>query len=212
MLFSASFALTVVSSLTRLVSSALIPGADSPVFYLLGDDAFGDTFKPLRLTGQHGVATLTGEAPLALLYFINGSLVAQDPSGGSTSSHLYHPYLDFSTPSPSFLSTLYPANKTEPYPGECGPSGRLMFVQDIDGVHGSGRKKVEKENGCAQFETFSLFSDRMDARLGAKLIFNTNLTEFYACGSLRDIVHKSDASDMPIDCDTVVHLFTLPTV
>ena len=124
---------------------------------------------------------------MAMLYFINKTLVAQDPIGGSTSNLLYHPYIDFSLPSPSYLSSIYPVNRTTPNFGECGPSGRLMFVQDEDGVVGSGQKRVEAENPCAQFSTFGLFSDRMDNQLGAKLIFNTNLTEFWACGLQRDV-------------------------
>ena len=141
----------------------------------------------MRLTGQHLVATLSGDGPIAEFYYINNTLVAQDPIGGSTSPLLYRPYIDFTLPSPSYLSGLYPVNTTTPNPGECGPSGMLKFVQDEDGVWGSGRQRIEAENGCAQFDTFGLFSDRMDAQLGAKLIFNTNLTDFYACGSQRDV-------------------------
>jgi len=40
---------------------------------------------------------------------------------------------------------------------------------------------------CAAFERFFLFSDRMDQQLGAKLVLNTNLTVFWACGQGRDV-------------------------
>ena len=36
---------TLAAMLASLVSAALIPHADTPVFYLVGDDPFGDTFK-----------------------------------------------------------------------------------------------------------------------------------------------------------------------
>ncbi|KAF6754054.1 hypothetical protein DFP72DRAFT_388722 [Ephemerocybe angulata] len=212
MLFSTSAALSVLATLPRLVSSALIPHADSPVFYLMGMDPYGDNFLPLRYTGQHGVATLTGSGPIAMLYQINGTIVGQDELRGSTSPKLYHPYVDFSLPSPAYLSPVYPVNLTTPNFGECGPSGRLMFVQDVDGVHESGVEKVKHENPCAEFEPFTLFSDRMDAQLGAKLVFRTNLTFFWACGNLRDIVYKTNDEDMPDDCVTMVQLFTLPVV
>ncbi|TEB39543.1 hypothetical protein FA13DRAFT_1723756 [Coprinellus micaceus] len=200
-----SLAISALAALPKLVSSALIPNADTPVFFLVGLDSFGDSLKPMRLTGQHGVATLTGEDPIAQFYF-------HERHPRSTSPYLYRPYIDFTLPSPSYLSGLYPVNRTVPNPGECGPSGMLKFVQDEDGVWGSGRQRIEQENGCAQFDTFELFSDRMDAQLGAKLIFNTNLTDFYACGSQRDIVYKLEPENMPSDCPVVIQLFTLPVV
>lgn len=254
--------IALLNGIAQRVASSLIPHADSPVFYLLGDDPYGDNFLPLRLTGQHAVATLTGAGPVAMLYQINGSIVGQDPKRGATSPLLYHPYIDFSLPSPAYLAPLYPTDLTVPSPGECGPSGRLKFVQDtwlgssfpsyentfdngifdIDdpdyasnylispldgkpiigypgglagiaqGFISSGRERVEKRNPCARFDGFALFSDRMDAQLGAKLIWGTNLTEFYACGNGRDIVYKSGLPDMPVDCVTPVQLFTFPVV
>lgn len=136
-----------------------------------------------------------------MLYYINNTLVAQDPIGGSTSPLLYHPYIDFSLPSPSYLSSLYPVNTTTPNFGECGPSGMLKFVQDEDGIPGSGRARIVAVNPCARFDTFGLFSDRKDAQLGAKLIFNTNLTDFYACGNQRDVSY-------PLSLDCGWHLTT----
>lgn len=182
---------TLSAALPSIVSAALIPHADTPVFYLVGDDPFGDTFKvsrglilshdhgvqsfpaqPLRLTGQHMSATLTGEGPIAMIYIINGTFVAEDPVKGPTSPLLYHPYVDFSVPGSS----------------DCGASGPLMFVQDPN------RDSVAS-NPCAAFSNFFLFSDRMDNQLGAKLILNSNLTSFYACGNARDVSFSSFSLD-----------------
>ncbi|RXW20961.1 hypothetical protein EST38_g4897 [Candolleomyces aberdarensis] len=189
MRFITKAVLSLAAVLPGIVSAALIPNADTPVFYLVGDDPVGDTFKPLRLTGQHLTATLTGEGPIAMIYIINGTFVAEDPVKGSTSPFLYHPYVDFSIPGSS----------------DCGTSGPLMFIQDPN------RDSVAS-NPCAAFSNFFLFSDRMDNQLGAKLVLNSNLTSFYACGNTRDIVYKANVTNEPVDCSTPVQLYTLPVV
>jgi hypothetical protein len=40
-----SLAISALAALPKLVSSALIPNADTPVFFLVGLDSFGDSLK-----------------------------------------------------------------------------------------------------------------------------------------------------------------------
>ncbi|TFK19852.1 hypothetical protein FA15DRAFT_708603 [Coprinopsis marcescibilis] len=185
---SAALLSCLAAAVPGFVSAALIPNADTPVFYLVAADPYteNDTFLPLRLYGNNGQATLTGYGPIAKLYYINNTLVGEDPIGAD-SPNLFHPYVDFKGDD-----------------GACGaPSGPFMFIQD------SNRSSA---SNCAAWGTFFLFSDRMDAQLGAKLQLNNNLTSFYSCGKNRDIYYKQDVSDAPVDCTVPVQLYTLPVV
>ncbi|EAU83659.1 hypothetical protein CC1G_05563 [Coprinopsis cinerea okayama7 len=191
----------------RSASAALIPNADTPVFYLVATDPYteNDTFMPLRLFGWTNQSTLTGIGPIAKLYFINDTLVAEDPVNGAASPYLYRPYVDFSVKPGRDDNGDYDASQDD---DDCSASsGPLIFIQENrpDGT-------TLDSPPCAAFGTFFLFSDRMDAQLGAKLQLNNNLTSFYSCGKDRDIYYKMDVSDEPVDCTVPVQLYTLPVV
>ncbi|KAF8326938.1 hypothetical protein F5887DRAFT_1084098 [Amanita rubescens] len=99
-----------VLCLISLVGGLVLPGADTPLFYLVSSNAHSTHFnlRPLRI-GTGNLATLTGSGPIGKFYFIQGQFLAADPSG---SSNNYTPFISGS-----------------PIGVGCTSFGRLEFVQ-----------------------------------------------------------------------------------
>ncbi|EFI27088.1 hypothetical protein CC1G_15217 [Coprinopsis cinerea okayama7 len=104
-------------------------------------------------------------------------------------------------------NSVYDPTLSDPNDHCISTSGPLIFVQRTrpDGSTFHPPK-------CANFDTFSLFSDRMGPILGAKLVMNSNWTNLYSCGKERNIYWKADSSNEPAECNVAVQLFTLPVV
>ncbi|KAG2008102.1 hypothetical protein CC2G_013566 [Coprinopsis cinerea AmutBmut pab1-1] len=175
-----------ITTLQRITpaSAILVPGADTPLFYLVATDPFSenDNFLPLRISGGRNQSTLTGDGPIGQFYFMNGKLVAQDPAGGPTSPYVYSPYVDLSDKLGRNENGVYDPTLSDPNDHCISTSGPLIFVQRTrpDGSTFHPPK-------CANFDTFSLFSDRMGPILGAKLVMNSNWTNLYSCGKERNV-------------------------
>lgn len=128
--------------LPTICLSVVVPGADTPLFYLSSSSSSLDSnLLPLRISGGAGnYATLTGTGPIGKLYFFQGQLTGQDPAGTTST---YRPYI-------SGIPTA----------SGCTDYGPLGFIQ------GSGTDK------CAVFNSFQIQSDTENSQLGAKLVFN----------------------------------------
>ncbi|KDR71543.1 hypothetical protein GALMADRAFT_102529 [Galerina marginata CBS 339.88] len=85
-LFNLAGTVTVIASLAVGVASVVLPGADTPLFYLVASSSNAPSnLLPLRLNGgAGGYATLTGTAAIGKFYFYQGRLTAQDPAGITT--------------------------------------------------------------------------------------------------------------------------------
>ncbi|PPQ97682.1 hypothetical protein CVT26_001865 [Gymnopilus dilepis] len=78
----ASISLLLFATLSSLVSAATIPNADTPLFYLVASSPASVNLLPLRRTSSGGgYASLLGSGAPAQLYFYQGQLVLNDPSG-----------------------------------------------------------------------------------------------------------------------------------
>ncbi|KAG2011229.1 hypothetical protein CC2G_011372 [Coprinopsis cinerea AmutBmut pab1-1] len=190
-------------------SAILIPGASTPLFFLVatGPVSEGDLFLPLRLTGWSNQATLTGDNVIGQFYMINNSLVAEDPVNGLSSPYVYRPYVDLSTKIGRDANGAYDASQNDPNDDCSATSGPLIFIQENrpDGI-------ITVPPKCAKFNPFSLLPNPEDPQFGAKLVYNGNSTDFYSCGKGRNIYWKANPSDEPVDCNVPVQLFTIPVV
>jgi len=70
----------LIGSVIPLVSPLVIPGASTPVFYLVSSSSSEPAnLLPLRLTGgAGGYSTLTGSGPIGKFYFYQGYFVVSD--------------------------------------------------------------------------------------------------------------------------------------
>ena len=166
--------------IAALVAGVTIPGADTPLFYLVatGSDAAGVNFlvrrsplisslylepvftlllhKPVRLHGGSPSynSILTGNGPVGKFFLTQGVLVSLDPSG----------------------STLYPrpvVNSVLTANG-CSTYGTLGFVQGAS------------SNKCARYSTFQIQSNPENSQLGAKLTLDW-VGGFYVCGVNKEV-------------------------
>ncbi|PFH47143.1 hypothetical protein AMATHDRAFT_50519 [Amanita thiersii Skay4041] len=71
-------ALLSAAALFSVTSAVVVPGADTPEFYLVASSGnSGANLLPLRTNGgAGGYATLTGSGPIGKFYFYQGKLVA----------------------------------------------------------------------------------------------------------------------------------------
>jgi len=84
--FAAAICVLFGSAIT-LVSSLTVPGASTPVFYLVASTStdHAANLLPLRLNGgAGGYSTLTGSGPIGQFYFFQGKFVALDATESST--------------------------------------------------------------------------------------------------------------------------------
>ncbi|KAF8804921.1 hypothetical protein BYT27DRAFT_7225108 [Phlegmacium glaucopus] len=88
-----------------LVSSVVVPGADTPLFYLVSSSST----PSINLLGSGGPATLTGSGPIGQYYFFQGRLTVLDPAG---TTYTYRPVIDAVSVS-----------------ADCSTYGSLGFVQ-----------------------------------------------------------------------------------
>jgi len=75
-------------SVIGLVSSLVVPGASTPVFYLVASTTNDPAANllPLRVaTATGGTSSLTGSGPIGQFYFFQGNFVLLDPTQSSTS-------------------------------------------------------------------------------------------------------------------------------
>ncbi|CAA7266672.1 unnamed protein product [Cyclocybe aegerita] len=173
----------VISSVAALLSgtvSVVLPGADTPLFYLVASSPSASAnLLPLRIEGgTNGYSTLTGSSPIGQFYFYQGRLRAHDPDG-STVLQYYMPFL-----SSQLTST------------GCTTYGGIKFIPG------------PSTNKCGRYEYFQIQSNTENSQLGAKLVFNY-VGGFYACGSGQDVWYKVDAADGPTECSPI-ELYTVP--
>jgi len=76
----------LIGSVIPLVSSVVVPGASTPLFYLVSSSANAAfNLLPLRLNGgTGGYSSLTGSGPIGQFYFFQGNFVALDSTESST--------------------------------------------------------------------------------------------------------------------------------
>ncbi|KAJ2929719.1 hypothetical protein H1R20_g7367, partial [Candolleomyces eurysporus] len=173
---------SALALIPALVAGITVPGADTPLFYLVatGPDSAGVNFLPVRLHGgsPNYSSILTGNGPIGKFFLTQGVLVSLDPSG----------------------STLYPrpvVNSVLTANG-CSTYGTLGFVQGAS------------SNKCARYSTFQIQSNPENAQLGAKLTLNW-VGGFYVCGVNKEVVYKVSPGDGPTEC-TPIDLYTVPVV
>ena len=164
----------LIGSLITLVSSVVVPGASTPIFYLVASTSsapaanllvrdfhllwspkFIETFylQPLRLTGgANGYTTLSGSGPIGKFYFYQGKFVALDSTQSSTDR--------------GNIGAV-------PLSSGCSTYGQLGF-------------SPSSSDKCANYNTFNIQSDTENSQLGAFLVFNF-VGGFYACGSGNDV-------------------------
>ncbi|KAF6746923.1 hypothetical protein DFP72DRAFT_921571 [Ephemerocybe angulata] len=167
-----------------LVSAVTIPGADTPLFYLIatGPDTAGVNFLPVRLNGgSNYFSILTGTGPIAKFYFKQGQLVAVDPVSG-----------------PSGQAYRALVNTQQSGTGTCATFGQFGTV------FGSSSNK------CASYSTFGLQSNSENSQLGAHIVFNWT-GGFYVCGAQKEVYYKVNPADGPAGC-TQIELYTLPVI
>jgi len=132
----------LIGSVIPLVSSLVIPGASTPVFYLVATTPGSSdpaNLLPVRLSGgTGGYASLTGSGPFGQFYFYQGYFVVV----GST---------------PTILDQVLIAS--QPYVSGCTPYGQLGY-------------STSDSDYCAQYHSFEIQSDTENSQLGAFLVFN----------------------------------------
>ncbi|KAF9007055.1 hypothetical protein BDQ17DRAFT_1351334 [Cyathus striatus] len=156
-----------------LVSAVVVPGADTPTFYLVAASSNPDAnLKPLRTQGgSGGYATLSGTGSIGEFYFYHGTLTGA-PRVSSSSA------------------TLLPLIGFNPMSTGCSTYGQLGFTE------GSSTNK------CARYSPFGIQSDSENAQLGASLTFNY-AGGFYVCGSGLDVWYKVSPGDGPSGCTPI---------
>ena len=165
----------LIGSVITLVSSVVVPGASTPLFYLVSSTSsnsaanllvrvfcllsfliFIETLylQPLRSGGAGGYTTLSGSGAIGQFYFFQGKFVMLDSTQSSSAR----------------------GNIGEiPASSGCTTYGPLGFF-------GSSTDK------CANFGTFSIQSNGENSQIGAFLVFN-GVGGFYACGNGNDVVN-----------------------
>ncbi|KAF8954878.1 hypothetical protein BDZ97DRAFT_1915982 [Flammula alnicola] len=140
--FGSKFILSVVASLALCVSSVVVPGADTPLFYFVASSPnASSSLLPLRITGgTGGYSTLTGTGPIGQFYFYQGRLTVLDPAGTQM----------------TYLTLLgFPLG-----PNGCATYGPLGFFPGAS------------SNKCARYDGFQIQSDTENSQLGAQLVYN----------------------------------------
>ncbi|KAF8884658.1 hypothetical protein BD779DRAFT_1442999 [Infundibulicybe gibba] len=163
-----------------LVFSKVLPGADTPLFYLVSTSLVGaENLLPLRTSGgSNGGSALTGSGPIGQFYFKQGQFVAVNPDDPTQSS---------------VLNTLISGR---PVGAGCTTAGALVFVQ------GSSTNKCARSD-----QPFSLHSDPENSQLGASLTLDPG--SFYACGPEQEVWYKGPVDDGPGGCNPI-SLYTVP--
>ncbi|KAH6906052.1 hypothetical protein BKA70DRAFT_451415 [Coprinopsis sp. MPI-PUGE-AT-0042] len=175
---------SLVALAPALVSGVRVPGADTPLFYLVatGPDSAGVNFLPVRLHGgSNYFAILTGTGPIAKFFFQSGRLVALDPTNPQGSTNAWR----------ALINTPLTGNG-------CSTNGQLGTVMG------------SSSNKCAKYATFGLQSNSENSQLGARLVFDWT-GGFYICGTNKEVWYKTSSSDSPSDC-TPIELYTLTVV
>ncbi|TFK61092.1 hypothetical protein BDN72DRAFT_890235 [Pluteus cervinus] len=175
----AFFSLTLLS--LTAVKGVVIPGAASPVFYLVASSsASGSNLLPLRINGgSGGYSTLAGSGPIGYFYFYQGVLTEAPP-----------PY----PPSPTTVTSRATLGFI-PISTGCSTYGQLGFSSS-------------SSDKCASYSTFGISSDNENSQLGAQLVYNY-VGGFYSCGSGKDVWYKVNTGDGPSGCDPI-GLWTVP--
>ncbi|KAF8884644.1 hypothetical protein BD779DRAFT_1442990 [Infundibulicybe gibba] len=174
---------TLVVVTPSLVFSVVIPGADTPLFYLVSSSSTASAnLLPLRTSSSTGGSTLTGSGPIGKFYFKGGQFVAVDPNGSPE------------PPNPTLRSLV---SSTQVSTATCTTAGALVFVQG------------SSSNKCAHPAPFSIRSNQENSQLGASLALDPG--SFYACGPGLDVWYKGPVDDGPAGCNPI-SLYTVPVV
>ncbi|TEB23412.1 hypothetical protein FA13DRAFT_1694415 [Coprinellus micaceus] len=167
MLSLLSFLFTTISSFAWAI---IVPGADSPSFYLIAVSTGTSSVRPAILSSGGGYASLQGSGFPIQSYFFQGQLKAALDRSGEPS---HRPYVDT-----GFTDT-----------GSCATYGRLGYLE------GSSTST----NKCASYSSFQIQSNPENSQLGARLTFNS-VGGFYSCGAEEEIWYKVNEGDGPTSC------------
>lgn len=174
--------LALLASVLTAVSATVVPGASTPLFYLVASSTTSSAnLLPVLLSGSLG--TPSSSTPAAQFYFSGGSLLALSSSTSSP------PTFSPSPPYKVYYNSV-PAS-------DCTTFGQLSFIQG------------STTNKCAQFTGFELQSDSENSQLGAQLVVNF-VGGFYACAG-NAVYYKLNPTDGPSGCSPV-SLYTVPVI
>ncbi|KAJ3502687.1 hypothetical protein NLJ89_g8770 [Agrocybe chaxingu] len=136
-------ALSSVAALLSGAASVVLPGADTPLFYLVASSPVSSAnLLPLRINGSSfGYSALSGSGPIGQFYFQQGRLRGHD-TAGSTALQYFMPLI-----SSQLTST------------GCTTYGPLGFFPG------------PSTNKCARYEYFGIQSNIENSQLGAKLVW-----------------------------------------
>ncbi len=111
----------------------------------MSKDVMEKIFQPFFTTKEAGVGTGLG---LATVYGIikqsGGYICTTSDVGKGTVFHLYLPALKAEDIPAEVIEELKPANKTAPRPVDISGRGRILLVEDEDGVRGITASQLEK--------------------------------------------------------------------